>query len=52
MKNKLIKLLNLIFAPRVINYYNDKKVSEMPKEFKDLNERFNKLNKAMDDFWK
>lgn len=49
MKDKIIKFLNLIFAPR-ITYYSTENID--PKELKKVTEAIKKMNKEFDDFWK
>jgi len=50
MKEKIIKLLNRIFAPR-ITYYSSENMSqaEMNKRFKKMNELMIKMDKIMKD---
>lgn len=49
MKDKIIKFLNLIFAPR-ITYYSTENID--PKELEKVNKAIGEMNKAFDDFWK
>lgn len=46
---KLIKLLKQIFSPRVTYYYNDKKVTKLPKE---IMEQFRLSKKELDKIFK
>lgn len=49
MKDKIIKFLNLIFAPRV-TYYSSESID--PKNLKKVEKAIDEMNKAFEDFWK